>query len=199
MHAHQPTILGCGAERSKDAGIVEHENAGIGHEELETRHAIAHQSVHLLQLRGPEVGDDAMKRVIADCPAGRLLHPSIKGSSQRLASVLDGEIDERSRAPKRRRARAGFEIVGAGRAAEGHVEMSVHVDAARENVPVGGVDDLLRVVARKIVSDGFDFAVGNGDVAGVGIGRGDHAPVDDHGIEAHCKRPPKKSRTRILC
>ena len=37
----------------------------------------------------------------------------------------------------------------------------------------------------KILADGGDFAVGDGDVAGVGVGGGDNASVYDDGVKAH--------------
>ena len=55
----------------------------------------------------------------------------------------------RGGAAEGRGARAGFEIVGAGGAAEGHVEMGVAIDAAGEDVHAGGVDDLGRRIRRE--------------------------------------------------
>ncbi len=64
MHAdHGPGLRG-GAHGFEDAGVIEHENAGVGHEELEAGNAFAHQLRHLGELRVGQVGDDAVKSVI---------------------------------------------------------------------------------------------------------------------------------------
>jgi len=56
-----------------------------------------------------------------------------------LAFVLDGEVDERGGASESGGDGAGLEVVGAGGAAERHVEMGVDVDAARDDQAAGGV------------------------------------------------------------
>ena len=127
--------------------------------------------------------DDAVKRVVADGLARRFLHPCIESSAQGLALVLDGEVDERGGSAERSGACAGFKIIGAGGAAERHVEMRVYINAAGQNVLPFGVDYLLHVLARKTLADGFDFAATDGDVAGVSVGRGDHAAVNDERID----------------
>ena len=127
---------------SEDAGVVEHEHAGIGHEELEAGHAFARSAAHLFKLRRAEVGDDAVEGIVADGFVVSLSHPGVEGLAEGLAFVLDGEIDQGGGAAEGCGAGAGFEIVGAGGAAEGHVEMSVHVDAAGKNVLAGGVRSL---------------------------------------------------------
>ena len=77
---------------------------------------------------------------------------------------MNGEVDERGGAAEGRGDRAGLEIVGAGGAAEGHVEVSVDVDAAGEEEEVGGVDGVGGVFGLQIRGDGGDFAVGDADV-----------------------------------
>ena len=57
-------------------------------------------------------------------------HQVSSASRMRAAAGLDGEIDDGGGAAEGRGARAGLEIVGGGGAAERHVEMRVHVDAA---------------------------------------------------------------------
>ena len=60
------------------------------------------------------------------------------------AARLDGEIDDGCGAADGRGARAGLEVVGGIGAAEGHVEMSVRVDAAGQQQQAGGIDDYVR-------------------------------------------------------
>ena len=130
VHADQAVVFGGLAHGSKDGGIIEHEDAGIGHEKLEAGDAFADEFAHFIELRGAEVGDDAVKGVVGDGFVMGFFHPGIEGLAQSLAFILDSEIDERGRAAKGRGDCAGLEIVGAGGAAERHVEMGVNVDAA---------------------------------------------------------------------
>ena len=53
---------------------------------------------------------------------------------------LQGEVDDRGGAADRRGDGAGAVIVGRHRAAEGHIQMSVHVDAAGHHQQACGVD-----------------------------------------------------------
>ena len=66
MHANEPAVLRSGLQRAENAGVIEHEDAGIGHEKLEAGHAFAHQSIHLLQLAIADIGNDAVKGIIGD-------------------------------------------------------------------------------------------------------------------------------------
>jgi len=78
----------------------------------------------------PRSVDDAVEGVVGDGFVVGFLHPGVEGLAERLAFVLDGEIDERGGAAKGGGNGAGLEIVGAGGAAEGHVQMGVDIDAA---------------------------------------------------------------------
>jgi len=79
--------------------------------------------------------------------------------------------------PQRRRLLCSFEIVGAVGASEGHVEMSVNIDSAGQNIFSGGIDNFSGIVARKILTDRRDLATADRNVACVRIcGRG-HASV----------------------
>ncbi len=91
---------------------------------------------------------------------------------KRLTFVLDRKVHNRRRAAERRGDRPRFEVVGRRRAAERHVEVRVHVNAARQDVLAGGVDDLVRVdVERR--ADERDLLVLDEHVAFVEIGGGD--------------------------
>src|SRR5204863_1239261 len=60
MHANQPAIL-CGSLQGlEDAGIVQHEHAGVSHEKLKAGNALAHQRIHFLQLRIAQLSNNAM-------------------------------------------------------------------------------------------------------------------------------------------
>ena len=103
------------------------------------------------------------------------------GVMQRLAAVLDREVDDRRRAAERRGARAGLEVVGRGRAAERHVHVGVDVDAAGQHVLAGGVDHLVDVGGGDVErhADDGDLLVLDQHVARVLIDRGDNRAVLD--------------------
>src|SRR5262249_12666063 len=120
------------------------------------------------------------------------LHPGVKGVAEGLAFVLDGEVDQRGGAAKGGGGGAGLEIVGAGSAAEGHVEMGVDVDAAWEQEEIVGIDDLGGVLGRELRGDGGDFFAVDTEVDSGGVGGGDDGAVLDDGVEAHLTGPQLK-------
>ena len=106
--------------------------------------------------------------------------------AQRLAFILNREIDQRGRSAKSRGARAGFKIVGAGGASERHIQMGVHVDAA------GNDDAVLRVENVGGVFDGQILARSRRFVpfvmpmsACVSIRRGNNRAVANDRVESH--------------
>ena len=139
-----PPFLPGPQQRPEDARVVQHEDAGVGHEQLERRDALADERVHLLFHLIGQLGDDHVEPVVdGRLPLG-LLHPRLPGVVKRLPLVLNREVDDRGGAAVRRGDRAGLEVVGRRRAAERHVEVRVHVDPAREDVLAGGIDDAIR-------------------------------------------------------
>ena len=130
VHADQAGMFRGLAHGAEDGGVVEHEDAGIGHEEFETGDAFADEVGHFFELRAAEIGDDAVEGVVDGGFVVRFWHPGVERVAESLAFVLDCEIDERGRAAEGCGDRAGLEVVGAGGTAEGHVEVGVNVDAA---------------------------------------------------------------------
>src|SRR5205814_4584127 len=116
------------------------EDAGICHEKFETGHTFADKLRHLFDLRLRQVSDDAMECIIRNRLRSCLLHPGVERSSQRLAPVLNSEINQGRGAAECGSAGAGLEVVSAGSSAERHVEMRVHVDPAGHNVLALGVE-----------------------------------------------------------
>ena len=51
VHADQRAILRRLLQRLEDRGVVHHQHVGIGHEELEAGHALAHHVVHVFEAR----------------------------------------------------------------------------------------------------------------------------------------------------
>ena len=88
-----------------------------------------------------QLAHDHVERVVDDRLALGALPPGVERGIEPLAEVLDGEVDERGRAAVGGGDGAGLEVVGRRRAAERHVEVRVHVDAARHHEHAGRVDD----------------------------------------------------------
>src|SRR5271157_131063 len=99
-----------------------------------------------------------MKRIIANRFAGRFLHPGIKSRSQSLPFVLDGKIDQSGRAAESRGARSSLEVIRARGAAEGHVEVGMHVDSAGKHILTCRIDDLSGILTRKTLPDGRNLS-----------------------------------------
>ena len=172
VHADRAAVLARALQRAEDRGVIQHEDAGVGHEQLERCHPLPHQRVHLvLDLIG-QLRDDHVKAVIDGRAPFGLAHPRLPRVVQRLPLVLNGEIDHRRGAAERRRNRARFEIVGGGRAAERHVEMRVAVDATGKHELARRIDHAVgRDVERD--ADGRDALVLDEHVADVLV-RGGH-------------------------
>src|SRR2546426_2822446 len=185
MHADEAAVFGGLAHGLEDRRVIEHEDARVGHEELEAGNAFADELAHLFELRGAEIGDDAVESVVGDGFVVGFLHPSVEGLAEGLAFVLDGEVDERGSAAKGGGDGAGLEIVGAGGAAEGHVEVGVDVDAAGNDEHAGGVEDARGVFGGKPGGDGRDFVAVDAHIGEGSVGGGYDGAVTDYGVKAH--------------
>src|SRR5439155_21136198 len=161
--------------------------ARIGHEELEAGDAFANELAHFLELRGAEIGDDAVEGVVGDGFVVGLFHPGVEGLAERLAFVLDGEVNERGGAAKGGGDGAGLEIIGAGGAAEGHVKMSVNVNAAGDDEAASGVEDAAGIFRGKLGGDGGDFVAGDANVGEERVRCGDDCAVADYRVKTHLR------------
>ncbi len=178
VHADRAAVLARPQQRLEDAPIVEHEDAAIRHEQLERCNALADQRVHLAFHLIVHVRHDHVEAIVDDGLAFGLLRPRFPRVMQRLTLVLDREIDDGRGPAERRGGRARLEIVGGRRAAERHVEMRVHVDAAGQDVLAVRVDRLVRGHVERC-PDQRDLLVFDEDVALVLIDRGDDGAVLD--------------------
>ena len=149
MHADETTVLGSAPERAKDRRVVDHEHAGIRHEELERGHAARDELIHLGEALVVELANDAVKAVVDRGLTARLFLPRLDGRGQRLAERLHREVDDRGCPAESRRRGAGLEIVRGERAAERQLHVRVHIDASRDHVSPGRVD-LLRAIDGQI-------------------------------------------------
>ena len=98
-----------------------------------------------------------------------------------LPGGLDAEVDVAGRAAERRRRLARLDVVDRDRAAEGHVEVGVRIDAARQHELAPGVDHTVGVVVERLADQRHPVALDE-DVGDVVVGRGDDAAtLDQHG------------------
>src|SRR5208283_72216 len=103
-----------------------------------------------------------------------------EGLPQWLAFVLDGKVDQRGGSTESRGPGSGFKVVGAGGAAEGHIQMGMNIDAAGKHILPRGLKNSLSILAGEILADGRNFAICDSDVGHVSIRRGDHRSVADN-------------------
>ena len=150
VHTDQRPVFGGLRKRLEDGPVIYHQHVGIGHEELEAGHALAHHIVHVLQARARKVRDDHVETVVNRGAPFRLLPPSVERVPHARAAALDGEVHDGRGAAEGGRPRAGFKVVAGRGAAERHVQMRVSVNAPRENVHPRGVDDARVGTARHI-------------------------------------------------
>lgn len=192
VHHDQAAVLGGALHGAQDLAVVGVEDARVGHELLEAGHALLDQEVHLLQRLLVDVGDDHVEAVVDRAVALRLGVPGVQALAQGAADALHREVDDGGGASPGGGPGAGLEGVGGEGAAERQLHVGVDVDATRDHVLPGGVDDAVAGPGRggrgAGGGEGGDTAVLDQDV-GVGlVGRGDDEATADHGTAAHAGR-----------
>src|ERR1700733_12233737 len=183
VEADQRAVFRGAGERLKDGRVVDHQHPGIGHEEFETGYALFDHVVHVFQSSFTQVRDDHVEAVVDGRFRFRFFPPGIERISHLRAFGLDGEVDQRRGAAEGCGFCAGFEIVGGRGAAEGHVEVSVDVDASGEEEHAGDVDDAVGLFDGDVWRDVFDLFADDQDVGFFGFGRGYYGAVAEE--EAH--------------
>ena len=182
VHHDQPAVLPGLLHRPEDRAVVAEEHARVGGEELEVRHALGDEGVHLLERVVVDVAHDHVEPVVGDRVALGLRVPGVEALAQARPAALDGEVDDRRRPAERRGAGARLERVLRERAAERQLHVGVDVDAAGDDVLARRVDRLVgvrRVTQRRADLD--DRLAIDQDVRGVrAVGRDDR-PVRDQG------------------
>ncbi len=170
--------------------VVDHEHVGIGHEELEGRDALLHHGLHLGQaLRAvarSKVGDGHVQSEVDARFAVALGQPGFQSLGHGVAARLKGEVDDGGGSADGCGDGAGAVIVSGDGAAEGHVEMGVHVDAAGHNEQTRGIDDGV-AVGGDVGGDLLDGLAVKEDVGFVlSVGVDDGAVLDQGGHKAFC-------------
>src|ERR1035441_6024794 len=182
VHADECAVFGGARERFEDGGVIHHEDVGIGHEQLEAGYDLVDHLVHIFQAAGAQIGDDHVEAVIDTGAAFGLFPPGVERGPHARAAGLDGEIHDAGGAAEGGGARSGFEIVGGGGAAEGHVEVGVGVNAAGQDVHAGGVDDGGGGVLGNAGADFLDAFAFDQDIGGPGFVRRDDGAVADESV-----------------
>src|SRR5262249_51761784 len=106
---------------------------------------------------------------------------AVEAFAQRLALLLDREIDQRGGPAVRGRDRPRLEIIRRRGAAKRHVEVRVRVDAAREDIFSGRVDALVGL-ERNLRGDHADPSVLDQQIRFVGIAGGDDGAARNDGF-----------------
>jgi hypothetical protein len=180
VHADEAAVLPRPLQRAEDRLVVHHEDARIGHEQLEAGDPlVAHHPIHLAEPGVLELGQDHVEAVVDHCPAIGPLPPVVQRMPHRLAAVLDGEIDDAGGAAEGSGHGARLEVVGRGGATERHVQVGVNVDAARHDVLPRGVDRAvgLEPVRRQVLANGPDDSILAVHIGDVVVRRRNHPSV----------------------
>ena len=135
-------------QRLEDGGVVDHQHVGIGHEQLEAGHALAHHLVHVFETRVRQVGHDHVQAVVDAGLALGLLPPGVERRAHLRPARLDGEVHNRRRSADRRGPRARLKIVRRRGPAERHIEMRMRVDPARQQQQPRGIHHFVRRARR---------------------------------------------------
>src|SRR5439155_19625744 len=121
-----------------------------------------------------QIGDGHVVAHVDQLLAVRLRPPLLERGPERPALRLDHEVDVTGRPAEGRRRLARLDVVDRHRAAEGHVEVRMRIDAAREHILAGGVDHPVgRHVER--FADQRDRLVLDVEIRDVIVGGGDDA------------------------
>ncbi len=75
----------------------------------------------------------------------------------------------------------------------------MHVDSARKHILARSVDDFSCIFTRQALADGRNLAIADRDVAGVSVGCGGYATVNDDGVKAHGCVLSSSGEVQILC
>jgi hypothetical protein len=189
VHHHERASLGRDLHGPEERLVVDHERALVGHEELVRGDALLGQAGELLQRPTfAEVGHRHVVAHVDDLLAVCLGAPVVERLGERRTRWLDHEVDMAGRPTERGRGLARRDVVDRHRAPEGHVEMGMRVDAARENVLPGRVDDAVGVDVERLPDHRNPFPVDE-DVADVVVGgRDDPSALDQC---RHVTSPPR--------
>ena len=178
MHADEPAVLGGPGDRFEDRAVVDLENAGVRHEQLERGDALFDHDVHLFEDFVRDVANDHVQAVVDRGLAAGLPQPRVARRLERLAHSLHREVDDRGGAAERRGHGTRVEVVRREGPTEGELHVGMHVDAARDHVLACRID-AFRARRLEVLPDHRDLLVLDEHVGLVGIRGGDDCSVGD--------------------
>ena len=163
---HEAAQLARLPQRPEDCPIVGHQPAGIRHEHLERRDALAAgEFAHLGPGLRAALPHHHVEAVVDDGLPFSLRHPGVERGAQAFAGLRCGEVDDRGGAAVGRGDGPGLEVVGGGDVPCRHVQVRVRVDAAGHHEATRGVD--YRVgLRRQSLPEARDDAFVDVDVGG---------------------------------
>ena len=123
-------VVGRDAHGVEERGVIDHEDIFVSHEELQAGDAFVEHGGDFFHHGVVEVGDGHVKGVVDLGDIARFRPPGLQPVMQAAADGLDDEVDMGGRAAESRRHVPDIKVVVADRAAEGQVEVGVHIDAA---------------------------------------------------------------------
>src|SRR5947209_2880678 len=197
VHADEAAALARPRHRAEDGRVVNEEDAGVGHEHLEARHALVHDRVQFFDAIVFKLGRDEVEAVVNRALPLGLRVPVVQALDERLPLVLHSEVNDGRRPAVRRRNRARAEVVGRFSPAERQLHVRVRVYAAGADEPSGGVNHAvgLNVEPR---ADGRDGLAVNQYVGPVVVNRRNDAAISDkslHGVIS-CLSPVRMAMAR---
>ena len=181
VYHDQPTQAGRAAQHAIDGLVIDHEGAGIGHQQLVGGHARADHLVHRFLRGGGQIGDGDVKAIIDDSFAPGFVMPGLQGFGQRMPALLIGEVENAGGTAAGRGDGACLEVIAGNGCGKWKFHVGVHVDCAWENKALLSIDDhvTLRRCKRSWRADGRDMLVLNQNIAGIIIGGSNDMSIRD--------------------
>src|SRR4051794_22183669 len=130
-------------------------------------------------------GDADVEGVVDQRLSLRLSHPVVGRLVQRLAGVRDGEVDDGRYPATRAGAGAGPIVIGGDGAAEGELEVDVHVQHTGQHKVAGRVDNVDARGGLQIHAQGRDLLTRDAHVADEGAGWRHHGTAFDDSVDLH--------------
>ena len=166
--------------------VIEHENAGISHEQFETGYPLmGNQRLHVGQGLRVDLEHDHMGANV-DASAGGAAVPILQTDEGTLPTGLVAEIDHRRRTAKGGGHGSGGESVDSASNAEVPIKVGMHIDAAWQHQQTAGVVYFDVSADRNLPADGANATVLDQDIGLVIVDRGHNPPM----LDQHCCHLP---------
>ena len=196
VNTDEGSVLATRPEHAQEGGVIDHDGALVGHEELETRDAFVYQPGDLSEGLVVEIGDCHMESVVDGHIAVGLVSPVLVGLCERFALRLDREIDDGRGPADCSGLGAGCEGLAGDRPAEWHLEVGVDVYSPGHHIRARGIDDL-RALRRQIRAQRHDLSPVQQNVGPVLAFRADYGAVGDDRL--HLRSSFLTARNAGLC